>query len=102
VDNANLETATNYLVALMESINSNATPGSVNPVLISLCSSCDDVAKELIGAFAKLKVQGDKSKWKSFRKALRSVWSKEEILGIERRLSSFRDETNLRIVVELR
>jgi hypothetical protein len=36
VDNANLETATNDLVALNESINSNATPGSVNPALISV------------------------------------------------------------------
>jgi hypothetical protein len=102
VDNANLETATNGLVALIESINSNATPRSVKPALISLCSSCNDVAKELLGALAKLKVQAGKSKWKSLRKALRSVWSKGEILGIERRLSSFRDEINLHIVVELR
>jgi hypothetical protein len=102
VDNANVETVTDDLVALNERVNSNATLGVLNPALISLCSSCNDVAKELLGALAKLKVQGDKSKWKSFRKALRSVWSKEEILGIERRLSSFRDEINLHIVVELR
>jgi hypothetical protein len=102
VDNAHLQTATNDLVALNKSINSNATPGSVNTALISLCSSCNDVARELLGALAKLKIQGGKSKWKSFRKALRSVWSKEKILGIERRLSSFRDEINLHIVVELR
>ena len=102
IDNAGLEAATNDLVALNERIKSNATTGGANLALISLCSSCNDVAKELLVALVKLKLQGGKSKWKSFRKALRSVWSKEEVLGIERRLSSFRDEINLRIVVELR
>jgi hypothetical protein len=57
-----------------------------------------DFSSKLISKTA----EGGKSKWKSFRKALRSVWSKEKVLEIERRLSTFRDEINLRIVVDLR
>ena len=102
VDNARLEAATNDLLALNDQIDCNATTGSTDPALLSLCSSCNDVAKELLAALSKLKAEGGKSKWKSFRKALRSVWSKEKVLEIERQLSNFRDEINLRIVVDLR
>jgi hypothetical protein len=102
IDNADLETATNDLVALNKRINSNGASRGATLEFMSLCSSCNDVAKELLAALEKLKIHGGKSKWKSFRKALRSVWSKEHVLAIERRLSSFRDEINLRIVVGLR
>lgn len=102
MENTDLETATNDLLALNERIRSNTTIESTNPALASLCCSCCDVANELLTALTKLKVQGGKSKWKSFGKALRSVWSKEKVLGIEKRLSSFRDEINLHILVDLR
>lgn len=49
-----------------------------------------------------LKVKGKRQKWESIRKAVKSVRSKENIEHPERRLSTFRAEINLRIVVELR
>ena len=102
VDNARLEAATNDLLALNKQIDCNPSTGGTSLAILSLCSSCNDIAKELLAALAKLKAEGGKSKWKSFRKALRSVWSKEKISEIERRLSTFRDEINLHIVVDLR
>ena len=70
--------------------------------LRELCQSCNVVAKKLLSALNKVKVQGKQQKWKSFRKALRSVWSKEDIASLEQRLARLRDELNLRVVVDLR
>ncbi|KAE8446593.1 hypothetical protein EG329_011786 [Mollisiaceae sp. DMI_Dod_QoI] len=102
IENADLETVTADLLAVANKIKPQEVVRIRDTNFSNLCSSCTDVAGELLAALAKLKVQNGKSKWKSFRKALRSVWSKEEILEIEKRLSSFRDEINLHIVVDLR
>jgi hypothetical protein len=50
----------------------------------------------------KLKVKGVNSRFKTFRKALRSVWSEEKIQEVERRLAMFRDTINLRVLVNFR
>jgi len=39
---------------------------------------------------------------KGVRKALKSMWNKEKIKGIEKQLAGFRDELNLHIIVGLR
>jgi hypothetical protein len=70
--------------------------------LKDLCIGCDEVAPELIGGLEKLKVQGKKTKWKSMRQALKSVWSKDRIKAISNRLSNFRDQLNLSVLVSLR
>lgn len=49
----------------------------------------------------KVKVKGKQHKLKSMRKALQSVWSKEEIEKLERRLTRFREELNLHVTVDL-
>ncbi|KIW32283.1 uncharacterized protein PV07_03841 [Cladophialophora immunda] len=77
-------------------------PESSDPALDSICHGCRDVAQELLDALAKVTVEGKSSKWKSTRKALRSVWSKEKIYAIEKRLNTYRDEINLRLVADLR
>jgi hypothetical protein len=50
----------------------------------------------------KVKVKGKQDKWKSIRKALRSVWSKEEIEELEGRLARLKEELNLHVVIGLR
>jgi hypothetical protein len=102
VENTDLEIVANDLISLCSPRNPNTTIPSDNPALDALWSKCEEVGKELLEALAKLKIQGQKTKWKSFRKALKSVWSKEEIEALLKRLSSFRDELNLRILVDLR
>ncbi len=100
-ENTGIETATNHLVLLNNKLKDAATSFS-DGALESLCISCNTVAEELLAALEKVKVKGEQGKWKSIRKALRSVWSKEEIEGLERRLARFREEVNLHIVADLR
>jgi hypothetical protein len=71
-------------------------------LLQELCIAIAHASADLLGALAKLKVQGNKTKWKTMRKAIRSVWSKEKVHDLEHRLSSFRDELNLHITVKIR
>jgi hypothetical protein len=100
-ENANTETAANHLIQLSNKLE-NAANTTSDKALHALCRSCGVVAVELLGALDKLKVQGKKGKWKSMRKALRSLWSKEKIQEIEKQLEGFREELNLHIVVDLR
>lgn len=80
----------------------DSTNSANDTALRELCQSCNIVAKKLLSALNKVKVQGKQQKWKSFRKALRSVWSKEDISSLEQQLARLRDELNLRVVVDLR
>ena len=95
------ETVTNHLIQLNSKLK-NAANATGDKALETLCKSCSAVAAELLGALNKLKVHGKKERWKSMRKALRSLWSKEKIQEIEKRLASFREELNLHIAVDLR
>lgn len=100
-ENINTETATNHLILLNSKLG-NAANATGDKVLEALCKSCSAVAVELLGALDTLKVNGEKEKWKCMRKALRSLWSKEKIHGIEKQLASFREELNLHVIVGLR
>ncbi|KAH6678314.1 hypothetical protein B0J14DRAFT_650537 [Halenospora varia] len=69
--------------------------------LRKLCEDCDGVAGELLRALEKLKVGGRKTRWKSFRQALKSVMGKGEIEGISKRLDNCRAQLSLSFLVEL-
>jgi hypothetical protein len=100
-ENIDFEKATNDLVLLNKKLKDGAAVTG-DKALESLCLSCHTVADELLAALDKLKVKGKHQKWESIRKAIGSVRSKEDIEQLERRLSTFRDEINLRIVTDLR
>ena len=99
--NIDTETATNHLVLLNNKLK-NAATTTGDGALERLCKSCGTAADELLAALDKVKVKGKQDKWTSIGKALRSVWSKEEIVELERRLAKFREELNLHVVVDLR
>ncbi|KAH0559318.1 hypothetical protein GP486_004166 [Trichoglossum hirsutum] len=72
-------------------------------LLQQLSTKCQATADELLGVMASLKVeQGKDGKLRSLGKALKSVWKKDEIEDLEKRLAKFREELNLRITVSLR
>ncbi|KAI9766575.1 MAG: hypothetical protein M1839_004873 [Geoglossum umbratile] len=100
-ENIDAETATNDLVLLNNKLKSSANTAG-DAALEKLCISCNDVAVELLEALDKLKVQGKRERWKSMRKAIRSVWDKAHIQQIEGRLAGFKEELNLHIIVNLR
>jgi len=100
-ENLALELATNHLVLLNDKLKDGAITNS-DDALKRLCEACHGAAEDLLAALKKIKVQGSKTRWKSFRKALRSVWSKEQICDLEGRVAGFREELNLHLTVELR
>lgn len=99
-ENAQIETATEDLSKLNAQLKRSTAAGDTE--LLVLCQACSDVADQLLAALAQVKVKGKGQKWQSLRKALRSIWSKEEIQQLEFRLASFRDQLNRRITIGMR
>lgn len=100
-ENIDAETAARHLVLINNKIQATVTAVS-DEALKRLCESCRTTADELLAALDKVKVNGKQGRWKSTRKALRSVWTKEKIRELEGRLAKFKEELNLHIVVDLR
>lgn len=100
-ENVDIEAVTNDLVLLSNNLK-DAASNPRDEALKSLCESCHTVAEQLLAALDKVKAKGKRQKLDSIRKAVRSVWNKEHIEGLERRLARFREELNLRVVVDLR
>jgi hypothetical protein len=88
-------------VLLNNKIKDAATITS-DDVLRRLCESCQSTADELLAVLNNIKVDSKQGRWKSIWKALRNVWSKEQISELEGRLERFRKELHLHIVVDLR
>lgn len=99
--NVDIELATEDLRTLISKLKSTGTVADEPLKLLS--DSCETVAKELLEVLDKLKVKGKKHrKWQSIRQALLSEMKKEDIKGLEYRLSRFRDQLNLRITTDIR
>lgn len=101
VENVDIETATNNLVVLNEKLKDNDILAGEG-TLQSLSQSCHNAATDLLSALNKVKVKDRQQQWESFRKALRSVWSKDEIRGLEQRVAKLKEELNLHIIARLR
>jgi hypothetical protein len=100
-ENAEIENATTHLTKLNEQVK-DAPFSIADHALQDLCKDVAQVSSELIDVLNGLKVQGTKTKWKSLRKAIKSVWGKERVRELEVRLAGFRDTLNLRICVDMR
>jgi hypothetical protein len=85
-ENADIEIVETDLLRLNTRLRQSTTVGDQD--LQVLCRACSDVADQLLAALAKLKVNGKGQKWQSLRKALMTIWSKEHIVQLERRLAS--------------
>ena len=68
----------------------------------SLASTCKDVAAEILGTLDKIRIREPRRKWKSFVQALRSVWKKEQIEELVKRMERLRSETQYRLQLMLR
>ena len=76
--------------------------GAFEDTFKELSQRCGEVAGELLMRLEKLKVEGKHRGWKSFRQALKSVWTKEEINAIASRLTNLRAQLDSRILFSLR
>jgi len=63
---------------------------------------CKAVASELLKALEQLKTKPGQAKWKSYRQALKSVISKEKLNDLAQRLSVYREELQLHVLVSVR
>jgi hypothetical protein len=72
--------------------------------LEAICDGCISVSKDLTTKLEKLKVDDVRKhrKYKSFRQALKSIWSKEAVDEIARRLRAFQTELDAHLLVSLR
>jgi hypothetical protein len=70
--------------------------------LQELCKGCTRVSAQLIKVIQGLTVQGNHRKWGSFRQALNSVWEKDKIEELSKRLERYRSQIDTMLLVSLR
>lgn len=70
--------------------------------LQTLCDGCIEVSQELQDGLNRLQTDGSRSKWRSLRKALKTIWAKEHISELQCRLAAYRDQLDSRIIVGIK
>ena len=76
--------------------------GSYRPKAFNvIATDCTQVADKLVQKLQELKYSGIRQPWKAIRRALKSVWSKNDIDALESRLNSYRQQLILQLVFEL-
>jgi len=104
-----LELLTNDLLTLQAKLRCSIpshTPdrksSADDAALETLCTTSGDLAGTLLERLNMAKAQGRYRAWKSFRQALKSVWSKKAIDEMVERLLAVRDQLQFRVLVSLR
>jgi hypothetical protein len=100
-----------YVIRDLKSLNARLQYPEISSCLTrdeqsleDLSSQCSTIATELLGRLEKLSVEqnGRNRKWKSFRQALKSVWSKEALDEMKTTLSGYRSQLELHVLLSLR
>lgn len=98
-DNVLIEDVVLHLEESIRRIDEYPLSGSEH--LTTLRNHCKKVATELLKALEEVKAKGSPSRWKSVRKAIKSVRSKSKIEDWLRQLVLVRDEYNFHIEIEI-
>lgn len=98
-ENIDIEAIATHLRETLAQFNTYSLPTS--SAAVTLQSRCVAIINELIQAVNDLKVSGQATRWKSFRKAIKAIRSKDKIDDWIRRLGALRDEYNLEVEVEI-
>lgn len=93
INSTHIDLVTKELCDLAQKLQASS-PGA-DPSLDKLCNGLLDSADRLQGLLEKTKIHGRKTRWKSFRSALKHVWGKENLVELETRLAMYRDALNL-------
>jgi hypothetical protein len=70
--------------------------------LMQLGQECNGVAAELLAALEKVRVQGTYKRWNSCRQALLTIWHRDNIDTLEKRLKRFREQMVINTLSTLR
>jgi len=73
-----------------------------NEALKAVAMECQKIANDLSTAVDRLKITGKRTRWKSFRQALKSQWKKEEIEATLRRLRLAREDLIVHLLVVMK
>jgi hypothetical protein len=85
---------------------SPSKPSGISPeeqALVELAGSCKRLADDLLATIKDLKVNdGPNRKWRSFRQGLITLWKKDKIDAVQKRLDNFRKQLSLQLLAILR
>jgi hypothetical protein len=101
-ENADLELVAKDLRAVSAQLYTSVGSDGNREALEDLCQKSAKTADELISALASFKVKGQKTRWKSARKALKVLWGREGVEEIKARLLGFRSELKLHLLSRLK
>ena len=111
VEDSGLEIVTRDLQRVAECLHSSIRqdperlrqPLSQNDIhLQELANRCWDTCRGLLAALDALKTGAQHGKWKTFRAALKAVWTEDEIELLQRKLDAYRQELIINILLALR
>jgi hypothetical protein len=107
IEHAQVKEASGCLRTLSQSLRLLPPVGSLSQsdeALVSICDGCVEVVDELLSKLKDLGLPKDHKhrKWKRFRQALETVWSKDEIKETEERMAKFRQELDIHVLLSLR
>jgi hypothetical protein len=93
--------ATDQATIIQEGLDNDPTR-----TLSQIIEDAEELAKELLKRLNSLKVKSDQGrkwgrKWESVRKAVESVWTKDEIAALNKRLDSFKNAIKTNILVSI-
>jgi len=89
------------LMRINDELVSSSSDLALDDDVQGLCKQCSEVAQQLIDALNKL-IRKSNRKWESFMKALREVWTKEEIERLVKRIAEFRELISNHILLSFR
>ena len=101
-ENTDLELISKDLVALSAQLYASVGSSTETEALEELCGRCAKTAGELLSALQSFTVAGKKTKCKSTRKALKTIWGRERVEELKNRLLGFREELKLHFLVRLK
>jgi hypothetical protein len=88
-----LEVIAKHIEDLTLSLQLNSSATQRSDLFASVQKSCLSRASELLGTINRLKVQpGPHRRWHSFQHAIRSVWKKDKIHGLQVRLRELQSQ----------
>ena len=116
LEHVECESATNRLMELAnrlrpsirEVVTAKPNPGAGDPsaaqAIEDICDNCLAMSKELVALLDKFRIKegGRHRKWRSFRHALKSVWSKGDLESIETRLRACQNELDSHLIANIR
>lgn len=89
----------------LNALDRTTTPESVSVStqrLIEIANACRLIAKDILRRLEALKVRDPSSVWCSVRQAFKTIWSKDELDALMKRLKSYVSELDSAILVSLK